>query len=136
MAVTLIYLVIGLPWLGALSVWLAGNRYPKLQHGLAVGFSVAAGLASLALIFFANAAAVIAVPFGTPFGTLTFVADGLGVLLAAIAAVIGALAVLFSVDYMKSDSQLGRYYFLVLFFINLLPKLQPLGFILCLLILK
>jgi NADH-quinone oxidoreductase subunit L len=118
MAVTLIFLVIGLPWLGALCVWFAGNQHPKSQHGLAVGFSIAAGLASLALIAFAKAGVVVSVPFGSPFGTLTFVADGLGVFLAAIAAVIGALAVLFSVDYMKSDSQLGRYYFLVLFFIG------------------
>jgi NADH-quinone oxidoreductase subunit L len=118
MAVTLILLVIGLPWLGALCVWTAGNQNPKLQHGLAVGFSVAAGLASLALIAFTNAHVAISVPFGAPFGTLTFVADGLAVFLAVIAAVIGALAVLFSVDYMKGDSQLGRYYFLVLFFIG------------------
>src|ERR1700690_3738734 len=118
MAVTLIFLVIGLPWLGALCVWLAGNQNQKAQHWLAVGFSVAAGLASLALIAFTNAGVAVAVPFGAPFGTLTFVADGLGVFLAAIAAVIGALAVVFSVDYMKDDSQLGRYYFLVLFFIG------------------
>jgi NADH-quinone oxidoreductase subunit L len=118
MAAAFIFLVIGLPWLGALCVWLAGNERPKAQHGLAVGFSVAAGVASLLLIAVASPRAAIAVPFGTPFGTLTFVADGLGVLLAAIAAVIGALAVLFSVDYMKADSQLGRYYFLVLFFIG------------------
>ena len=118
MSVTLITLVIGLPWLGALCVWFAGNDHPKAEHGLAVGFSVAAGLVSLLLIAFTSSRTAIAVPFGTPFGTLTFVADGLGVLLAAIAAVIGALAVLFSVDYMKGDSQLGRYYFLVLFFIG------------------
>ena len=123
MAVTLIFLVIGLPWLGALCVWLTGNQNPKVQHGLAVGFSVAAGLASLALIAFSNARVVIAIPFGAPFGTLTFVADGLGVFLAAVAAVIGALAVLFSVDYMKGDSQLGRYYFLVLFFIGAMTGL-------------
>src|ERR1700687_3310836 len=107
----LISLVIGLPWLGAVCVWFAGNQNPKAQHALAVGFSAAAGLASLTLIAFANAHVVIAIPFGAPFGSLTFVADGLGVLLAAIAAVIGALAVLFSVDYMKADTQLGRYYF-------------------------
>ena len=118
MTVTLIFLVIGLPWLGALCVWLAGNQNQKVQHWLAVGFSVAAGLASLALIAFTKAGIAVAVPFGAPFGTLTFVADGLGVFLAAIAAVIGALAVIFSVDYMKGDSQLGRYYFLVLFFIG------------------
>jgi NADH-quinone oxidoreductase subunit L len=44
--------------------------------------------------------------------------DGLAVSLTAIAAVIGCLAVIFSVDYMRGDSQLGRYYFLVLFFVG------------------
>ena len=81
-------------------MWFAGNDHPKAQHGLAVGFSVAAGLVKL-LIAFTDSRTAIAVPFGTPFGTLTFVQDGLGVLLAAIAAVIGSLAVVFSVDYMR-----------------------------------
>ena len=31
---------------------------------------------------------------------------------------VGSLAVIFSVDYMRGDQQLGRYYFLVLFFIG------------------
>ena len=41
----------------------------------------------------------------------------------AIAAVIGSLAVIFSVDYMHGDEQLGRYYFLVLFFIGAMTGL-------------
>jgi NADH-quinone oxidoreductase subunit L len=51
-------------------------------------------------------------------GELTFVPDGLGVLLALIAAVIGSLTVVFSVDYMHGEHSLGRYYGLVLLFIG------------------
>jgi NADH-quinone oxidoreductase subunit L len=98
MAAILIYLLIGLPWLGALAVWLAGNRRPALQHGLAVAFSLSAAGVSLALLTFPGARPVIDLPFNEAFGPLTFVPDGLGVTLAAIAAAVGSLAVLFSVD--------------------------------------
>ncbi len=38
--------------------------------------------------------------------------------LAAVATVVGSLAVIFSVDYMRGEAQLGRYYAFVLFFIG------------------
>jgi NADH-quinone oxidoreductase subunit L len=46
------------------------------------------------------------------------VADGLAIFLAATAAVIGSLAIIFSIDYMRGAHQLGRYYALVLLFIG------------------
>ncbi|RPJ26944.1 MAG: NADH-quinone oxidoreductase subunit L [Chloroflexi bacterium] len=118
MAGIIVALVIGLPWLGAIVVWLARNKHPRLQHILAVLFSLLTAAASIALFMFASSEPVIQIPFGKAFGALTFVPDGLAVLLTAIAAVIGSLAVLFSVDYMHGEEQLGRYYFLVLFFIG------------------
>ncbi len=118
MAVVLITLVIGFPWLGAVAVWLARNERPKLQHTLAVLFSVLTAITSLVLLLFANSEAAITIHLGTSFGDLTFVPDGLAVTLTVIAAVVGSLAVIFSVDYMHGDAQLGRYYFLVLFFIG------------------
>ena len=45
MAVILIGLVIGLPWLGAVVIWRTRDEYPRLQHTLAVTFSIAAGIA-------------------------------------------------------------------------------------------
>ena len=47
MAATFILLSIGIPWLGALLVWWIGDQHPKLQHTLAVVFSVLAGGAAL-----------------------------------------------------------------------------------------
>ena len=123
MAGILIALVILLPWFGALFVWLARNERPKLQHTLAVLFSVRAAIASLILLGYASAEPAIQIPLGNAFGVLTFVPDGLGVTLTAIATVIGSLAVIFSVDYMHGDEQLGRYYFLVLFFIGAMTGL-------------
>jgi len=70
------------------------------------------------LLAFVGTDTALRVPMGPWFGELTFVLDGLGVSLAVIAAVIGELAVIFSGDYMHGDSQLGRYYFLVLLFIG------------------
>ena len=123
MAGILVSLVIALPWLGSLLVWLAGNQRPRLQHTLAVLFSALAAITSLALLPFASSEPVIQLSLGPAFGALTFVPDGLAVSLTAIAAVIGSLAVIFSVDYMRGDAQLGRYYFLVLFFIGAMTGL-------------
>lgn len=118
MAEILIFLTIGLPWFGALAVWAAGDSRPKVQHTLAVGFSVAAGIASIFLIPFGTKQVVVSLPVGGAFGDFTFSPDGLGVFLAAVAAVIGSLAVIFSVDYMHGEKSLGRYYAFVLFFIG------------------
>jgi len=117
-AETLILLTIGLPWLGALLTWAAGDQHPRLQHTLAVAFSVAAGIAALLLIPFGKDQILVTFPVGGAFGDFTFSPDGLGVFLAAIATVIGSLAVIFSVDYMRGEAQLGRYYAFVLFFIG------------------
>ena len=118
MAETLILLTIGLPWLGALLTWAAGDQHPRLQHTLAVAFSLAAGMAALLLIPFGKDQILVTFPVGGAFGDFTFSPDGLGVFLAAIATVIGSLAVIFSVDYMRGEAQLGRYYAFVLFFIG------------------
>jgi NADH-quinone oxidoreductase subunit L len=114
----LILLSIGLPWLGALVAWLTRNEQERAQHALAVAFSVAAGVATLALIPYASSEVALRLPIGGLFGDMTFVADGLGVFLAAVATVVGSLAVIFSVAYMHGDPQLGRFYSLVLLFIG------------------
>ncbi len=118
MTALLVALVIFLPWLGAIGVVLIGDKQPKAQHMLAVAFAATAGLAALALLPFASANPTINIPIGGVFGDFMFTPDGLGVFLAAIATIIGCLAVVFSTDYMRGEAQLGRYYFLVLLFIG------------------
>jgi NADH-quinone oxidoreductase subunit L len=140
MTAALILLTILLPWTGALLVWLVGYRkelnpaVARLQNGLASVFAVAAGLVALALIPSSTSSTVVSIPMGEFFGSLTFVPDGLGVFLAAIATVVGSLAVIFSIDYMRGDPQLGRYYFLVLFFIGGMAGLALTGSLLFLFI--
>jgi NADH-quinone oxidoreductase subunit L len=126
MVTWLLVLTIGLPWLGALCVWAVGDKHPRAQHGLAAGFSVIAGLAALALLPFTSDIVALSVPVGGIFGDFTLVPDGLGVFLAIIANVVGSLAVIFSIDYMGGEAQLGRYYALVLFFIGAMA-----GLVLC-----
>jgi NADH-quinone oxidoreductase subunit L len=123
MAAIFIGLVIGLPWLGAVLLWRTRDDNPRLQHTLAVAFSIAAGVASLALIPFASTETALSIPMGRYFGHLTFTADGLAVTLTAIACVIGSLAVVFSVDYMHGEEQLSRYYSFVLLFIGAMTGL-------------
>ena len=110
-------LAIFLPWIGALAV-LAVGRAGRLRTALAIAFAAADGLLCLALIPLAGSVTAFSVSIGGIFGDFSIVADGLGVYLSAIAAVVGCLAVIFSVDYMRGEEGLGRYYALVLFFIG------------------
>ncbi len=134
MAQYLILLTIGLPWLGALIVWRTGDDRPAMQHRLALAFALAAGAAALLLIPAHSSDVELRIEVGSVFGDFTFVPDGLGVFLAAVATVIGSLAVLFSMDYMQGEAQLGRYYTLVLLFIGAMAGLVLTGSILLLFI--
>lgn len=118
MAAILLILTIAIPWAGGLVVWLFGNGHPNAKHYIAVAFSLLAGGAGVALLPYSSSQVVVNVPVGGVFGDFTFVADGLGVFLAVVATIIGSLAVIFSVDYMHGEEQLGRYYAMVLFFIG------------------
>jgi len=113
----LIAAVIGFPWLGAFLVRLVNDEHPNRQHWLAVSFAVLGAISSLGLIF-VNGKASVSIPMGSVFGSLSFMTDGLGILLTIIASTIGSLAVLFSTAYMKGEKQLSRYYSLMLFFIG------------------
>jgi NADH-quinone oxidoreductase subunit L len=124
---TLILLTIGLPWLGAVCVWLAGDKRANVQHGLAVIFSVAAGVAALLMLPQTSSTLAVTIEMGGAFGSLTFAPDGLGVFLTVVATVIGSLAVIFSVDYMRGEAQLGRYYALILLFIGAMAGLALTG---------
>ncbi|MGE5361601.1 MAG: NADH-quinone oxidoreductase subunit L [Bacteroidales bacterium] len=115
---TLILLAIGLPWLGSLLVWLARDSREKLQHAIAVLFALGGAGAAVALLQYPGTVNVEVIGLGRVFGTLTFLPDGLAILLAVIATVIGSLAVIFSVDYMHAEHSLGRYYMMVLMFIG------------------
>ena len=109
-----------LPWVGAVVVWFTGalRAHARLQHNLAVTFSVLAAAAAVTLVPFSHGQVVLSLPLNLTFGNFSFMVDGLGMFLAAVATVIGSLAVIFSVDYMKGEAQLGRYYAFVLFFIG------------------
>jgi len=123
MASWLMVLLIVIPWLGALIAMLTKDEQEKLQHGIAVLFSLLAAGCAIILLFNSSAQAKVQLPIGGAFGVFTLVPDGLGVFLAAVAAIVGSLAVIFSVDYMQGEKQLGRYYALILFFIGAMAGL-------------
>jgi NADH-quinone oxidoreductase subunit L len=124
--------VILIPWLGALAVWWAGDERPLAQHVLAIVFALVTSVVSLMLIPLVGVGDVLSLPAGRFFGDFTFMVDGLGVFLAIIAAGIGALAVIFSVNYMDGEAQLGRYYALLLLFIGAMIGLVLTGSLLLL----
>ncbi len=119
---TLILLTIGAPWLGALLVWLIGDRRARAQHALAAAAGLVAATAAILLLraehWGVTGEAALSLPFGPFIGDMTFVADGLAVYLTVIATVIGSLTIIFSAGYMAGQAQLGRYYALVLIFIG------------------
>ena len=129
----LILTTIFLPWLGAIAVWLVRDRNSRLQHTLAVGFSCVAGIAALALLPFLADHATFNLPLSystsvsSVWGSLTFVPDAMGILLTVIATVIGSLAIIFSINYMHGEAQLGRYYSLILIFIGAMSGLVLTG---------
>jgi NADH-quinone oxidoreductase subunit L len=127
MTIWLILITILGPVVGAVLVWLAGDKRPQIQNGLAVLFSLISVVAAIALLPKATADTVISLPAGPAYGSITFIPDGLSVFLAVVATGIGCLAVIFSVDYMRDAPQLGRYYFLVLFFIGAMSGLVLTG---------
>ena len=122
-AAILVLLTILLPWLGGLLVWITGNRHPRAQHVLAVASSLGAAAISIWLITAVSSEHVLTIRMGGAFGDFNFTADGLGVTLTGIACCVGSLAVIFSVDYMHDDAQLGRYYAQVLLFIGAMSGL-------------
>jgi NADH-quinone oxidoreductase subunit L len=109
---------IGFPWLGAICIWLVGERHTRMLHILAACFALAGVVAVFGLIPFASSVPAISISMGSIFGTFTLVPDGLGLNLAAIAAVVGSLTVIYSAAYMQHGEQLNRYYALVLIFIG------------------
>jgi NADH-quinone oxidoreductase subunit L len=118
MITILIACTIGLPWLGALLVWLIGDKREKAQHWISILFSVAAGVSAVMMLWHTTGEAGLTIKMGSVFGDFSFIPDGLGVFLSVIATVIGSLAVIFSSSYMKGEYQIGRYYAFVLFFIG------------------
>jgi NADH-quinone oxidoreductase subunit L len=123
MSLILVMIIIGVPWLGAALILLDRDRHDKLQHGLAVFFALVAAAAAVLLTTHISKDSVLLLAAGTVFGDFTFVPDGLGVFLTLIATIIGALAVIFSINYMHGEKGLGRYYAYVLFFIGAMSGL-------------
>ena len=109
--------IVFLPWAGALIV-LAVGRAGRLQTALAIAFAGVDAVLSVCLIPLAAGTTGFSLTIGGAFGEFSLLPDGFGVFLAAVAAVIGGLAVVFSVDYMRGEEGQGRYYALVLFFIG------------------
>ncbi len=107
----LIVLVLLVPSLGAVAVVLTRQA----QGRVAVLFTALTALLALLLLPFAAAQTALTLPLAGVAGA--FVPDGLGIFLTVIAAVVGCLAVIFSLDYMRGEAQQGRYYALVLVFI-------------------
>jgi NADH-quinone oxidoreductase subunit L len=109
--------IVFLPWVGALIVLAVGSA-GRLQTALAIAFAGVDAVLSVFLIPMAAGTTMFSLTIGGAFGEFSLLPDGFGVFLAAVAAIIGGLAVVFSVDYMRGEEGQGRYYALVLFFIG------------------
>ena len=114
MAQWLILLVVLVPAAGAATILLTQHRFSP--SWTAVIFSVATAIIALLLLPYASDSAALVLPILGVSGAS--IPDGLGLFLTLVAALIGCLAVIFSVAYMRGEAQQGRYYALVLIFIS------------------
>ena len=116
-----------IPWLGALVIWWAGDERSAEVHAIAIAFSLVGAATALLMLPHIGKDIVYSLEAGPFFGAFTFALDGLGVFLSAVACIVGALAVIFSVDYMNGEDQLSRYYALILLFIGAMVGLALTG---------
>lgn len=116
MASILIATALGCLWLGAAGLLVVQSE--RTVHRAATGITALAAILTLALLPLSTSEPVTWLHLGDAFGPLTFVPDGMGAALSALAAVIGCLTVAFSNDYMAWKPQLRRYYALMLLFIG------------------
>jgi len=126
--------LVGLPWIGAATVWWVGDTHPRSRNALAVAFSSATALVSVALLPRATSSPILKFSVGGAFGDFTFVPDELALWMSTIASTIGTLAVIFSLDYMRGESGLARYYALLLVFMAAMVGLVLSGSLLLLLV--
>ena len=107
--------VIGLPFVGAAVVTIAGSKREKLVPGIAVLFGLlGAAFAALMIRDMAGGKTLVTVRgLGLP-----VVSDGLGAFMAGTASVIGALVLIYSVAYMAHEHGKSKYYALVLLVIG------------------
>ena len=127
MLTTLTLLTIGLPWLGAACIVLIGDGHRPTLHVVAVCSAILTGIAAVTTLPFATSRVILLASLGGVFGDFTLMPDGLALSVAAIAAVVGSLPVVFAIDYMKHSQQLARFYALVLFFIGAMVGLAVSG---------
>lgn len=111
-----IVLVFGLLLGGMMLLPLLAKR-PAWQHSFAAIITLLAGSAALLLLPAIQREPLLEISLGENFGGMTFIADGMGVTVALVAALIGSLTVIFSRDYMQGERHLTRYYMLILLFI-------------------
>jgi NADH:ubiquinone oxidoreductase subunit 5 (subunit L)/multisubunit Na+/H+ antiporter MnhA subunit len=123
MAAWLVLCVVGAPLVGALGVWLAGDRRGRTLAALAVAASGTAAIAALALLPATSSEPVVHVAVGGVVGTVSLIADGLAALMAAIASGIGAVAIVYSLAYMRGEASQARYYALLLVFVGAMNAL-------------
>lgn len=119
----LIPLLILLPWLGSILVWVMHDRNEKKIHLTASAVAVICALISILLTFQIGNQKPVYYSLGMALGELSFSADAMGVTLVLIANVIGSLAVVFSIDYMREEWNLSRYYAMILLFIGAMSGL-------------
>lgn len=103
-------------WAGSAIVFTQRNT--RNLRFVAVIASVIAAIATSLLVPLSSTNSITGLYLGDAFGALSFRVDTMGATLAVIAAVIGCITVIYSLDYMVTNPQQHRYFALVLLFIG------------------
>jgi NADH-quinone oxidoreductase subunit L len=112
-----ILLIVLVPLAGALVVLV----FPRGRPWIATSCAAVASVNTLLLFPYASATPI--APVHLAGVEVSFVADGMALMLTLIATFIGCLTLVFSADYMQGEANQGRYYALVLVFISAMSGL-------------
>lgn len=121
----LIYLILLPPFIGAMLAWIGDKLWSKFSRTtglLSIGISGISALISLVLVALGDWDASgwsSSDWIGKTYNiTLVINPDALGIFMATVAAFLGLLIALFSLDYMRGDENLTRYWFFIQLFIG------------------
>ena len=111
----LLSLLVGVPLIGSFFLPLIGKMCERTRNFAALLFLLVSFGATLALVPVVLAGGTVTVPFG---GVNLFYADQLGVFMAFVSSLVGAIIVLYSFDYISHYEHRDEYYLMVVLFLG------------------
>lgn len=124
---TILFLILLPPFIGAMLAWIGDNFWNKFSRYLGVGTIAISGISAVIAFIMSLgnnwdatgwASSEWIPPIGTNSIQLVIQPDALGLFMALVTAFLSALIAIFSLEYMKNDKHLTRYWFYLQLFVG------------------